>query len=64
MGSRGQRSELGEAIDIKAKYGSASFLAGNHVVFNIKGNNYRLLVQITLQTKIVLVRRSVPIRNT
>jgi len=43
--------------DVKARYGSASFLEGNHVVFNIKGNKYRLLVQITYKSKIVLVKK-------
>jgi mRNA interferase HigB len=43
--------------DIKARYGSASFLGDNHVVFNIKGNKYRLLVQVTYKSKIVLVKR-------
>lgn len=31
--------------DIKRKYPSASILGGNRVVFNIKGNNYRLIVK-------------------
>jgi mRNA interferase HigB len=42
--------------DIKARYGSASILKDNHVVFNIKGNTYRLLVQVAYKTKIVLVK--------
>jgi len=29
---------------IKRRYASASFLAGDRVVFNIKGNTYRLVV--------------------
>jgi mRNA interferase HigB len=32
--------------DIKTRYPSASFLAGNRVVFNIKGNKYRVIVAI------------------
>jgi len=44
--------------DIKARYASASFLAENHVVFNIKGNKYRLLVQVTYKSKIVLVKKA------
>jgi len=32
--------------DIKNIYASASFLADNRVVFNIKGNDYRLVVHI------------------
>ena len=44
--------------DIKARYVSASFLANNHVVFNIKGNKYRLLIQVTYKSKIVLVKKA------
>ena len=32
--------------DIKAAFGSADFLPGNRAVFNIKGNAYRLVVQV------------------
>ena len=32
--------------DIKAAHRIASFLAGNRVVFNIKGNDYRLIVAV------------------
>ena len=42
--------------DIKQRYRSADFLADNRVVFNIKGNLYRLVVQIHYNTKIVYVR--------
>ena len=42
--------------DIKQRYRSADFLADNRVVFNIKGNTYRLVVQIHYNTKIVYVR--------
>lgn len=42
--------------DVKRRYGSASFLAGNRVVFNIGGNKYRLIVQINYDFKIVYIR--------
>ncbi|WP_374053654.1 type II toxin-antitoxin system HigB family toxin [Xenorhabdus taiwanensis] len=32
--------------DIKAQYRNASILKNNRVVFNIKGNDYRLIVSI------------------
>ena len=32
--------------DIKAKFASASFVGHNRVVFNIKGNDYRLVVAV------------------
>ncbi len=41
--------------DIKARYPSADFLAGNRVIFNIKGNHYRLVVKVRYQNGIVVV---------
>ena len=57
------RAEVRAAIwrtpqDIKARYPHASFLADNRVVFNIKGNHYRIDTQIAYQTQIVLVIRA------
>lgn len=42
--------------EIKAKYHTASFVGNNRVVFNIKGNNYCLVVAIRYEFKIVYVR--------
>ena len=42
--------------DIKKHYPSASFLQNNLVVFNIKGNHYRLIVKINYEYKIVWIR--------
>jgi len=41
---------------VKAKYGNASILANNRVVFNIKGNSYRLVVRINYPYRVVYVR--------
>ena len=41
---------------IKLEYPSASFLADNRVVFNIKGNKYRLIVRINYDYGIVWIR--------
>ncbi len=43
--------------DIKQTYASASFLANNIVVFNIKGNDYRLVTQIDYKNQIVLIEK-------
>lgn len=32
--------------DIKREYPSASFLSGNRVIFNLKGNRYRLVILV------------------
>ena len=41
---------------IKAKYRSASIIGDNRVVFNIKGNRYRLVVKINYPYRVVYVR--------
>ncbi len=42
--------------DIKARYADASIVANNRVVFNIRGNNYRLVVRINYDFGIVYIR--------
>ncbi len=42
--------------DIKRDYPTASFLPDNRVVFNIKGNNYRLIIKINYDYCIVWIR--------
>ena len=42
--------------DIKSRYRSADVLPGNRVVFDIKGNSYRLVVRIHYNTGIVFIR--------
>jgi len=41
---------------VKAKYRNASIVGDNRVVFNIKGNNYRLVVKINYRYRVVYVR--------
>ena len=43
--------------DIKARYVSASFLSDNRVIFNIKGNKYRLDTKIYYERQIIIVKR-------
>lgn len=43
--------------DIKARYNSASILDANRVVFNVKGNTYRMEIQISFKNKVVVVKR-------
>jgi len=42
--------------DIKKDYPSASILMDNRVVFNIKGNNYRLIVRINYSYQMIWLR--------
>ncbi|HEY7805384.1 MAG TPA: type II toxin-antitoxin system HigB family toxin [Orrella sp.] len=50
-----EREQWKTTHDIKHRYRSADFLADNKVIFNIKGNSYRLVVQVRYQNGIVVV---------
>ena len=41
--------------ELKAKYKNASIISSKRAVFNIKGNDYRLIVDIEYQLKIVFI---------
>lgn len=41
--------------DIKNRYSSADFLADNRVIFNIKGNNYRLVIKIRYEHGLAVI---------
>lgn len=42
--------------DIKRRHATASFLGNNRVVFNIKGNKYRLIVKIYYKFGTIYIR--------
>lgn len=42
--------------DIKEKYSSASILKNRRVVFNIKGNDYRMIVSIAYKFNAVYIK--------
>ncbi len=42
--------------DIKKRYSSASFLKENYVIFNIKGNKYRLVTKVAYNSSTVLIK--------
>lgn len=42
--------------DVKNQYANASIIANNRVVFNIKGNDYRLIVAIAYKMQYVYVK--------
>lgn len=41
--------------ELKLQFGNASIITGKRVVFNINGNNYRLIVDIEYRLQIVFV---------
>src|SRR5215831_5489315 len=51
-----EKEDWREPSQVKEKYRSASFVKGNRVVFNIKGNDYRLVVRINYPYRVIYVR--------
>ena len=45
-----------QPAEIKAQYRSASVLKNRRVVFNIKGNDYRLIVAVAYRLQVVYVK--------
>lgn len=45
-----------QPADVKAQYGNASILKNRRVVFNIKGNDYRLVVAVAYRFQAVYVK--------
>lgn len=51
-----QHLEWRSPADVKRSFPSADILPGNRVVFNIKGNHYRLIANIHYNTGILFIR--------
>ena len=49
-------AEWRTSSDIKADYRNASFVANNRVIFNIKGNTYRLVAAVNYDFAIIYIR--------
>lgn len=50
------KAQWQQPADIKAQYRHASILKNRRVVFNIKGNDFRLIVAIAFNLSIVYVK--------
>lgn len=44
-------------MDIKSRYRSASILDNNRVIFNVKGNSYRMEIQVSYNNGVVAINR-------
>lgn len=51
-----ERADWDTPAKVKAMYRSASIVGNNRVVFNIKGNAYRLVVKINYPYRVVYIR--------
>lgn len=54
--SEAETADWKTSNDVKRQYASASVIGNNRVVFNIKGNSYRLVVAINYAYGIVYIR--------
>ena len=50
------RAKWRNPAEVKAAYRNASFVANDRVIFNIKGNNYRLVVAVHYSRGLMFVR--------
>lgn len=51
-----ERADWDTPAKVKAMYRNASIVGDNRVVFNIKGNTYRLVVKINYPYRVVYIR--------
>ena len=51
-----QKEDWDTPAKVKEKYRSASVIGDSRVVFNIKGNHYRLVVKINYPYRVVYIR--------
>lgn len=49
------KQDFGSFNDLKNVYGNASTVANGRVIFNIKGNDYRLIVSVNFQQRAAYV---------
>jgi mRNA interferase HigB len=50
------RAEWRSPEDVKAAYPKASILKGSRAVFNVKGNDFRLIARLQYQAGVVAIR--------
>jgi mRNA interferase HigB len=53
-----EKTRWQSSYDIRAKYPSASLIGEKNVVFNIKGNKYRLWVIVDYTNGVVLIKNA------
>ena len=51
-----ETAEWQNSMDIKRRHRTADFLPGNRVIFNLGGNDYRIVTVIDYARQVVLIR--------
>jgi mRNA interferase HigB len=54
--AQASRADWTAPAQIKTAYRNASFLANNRIVFNIKGNDFRLIVAVHYNRRMMFIR--------
>jgi mRNA interferase HigB len=54
--SEANKAEWRNSADVKRHYATASIVSNERIVFNIKGNDYRLVVAIDFEKSIVWIK--------
>ena len=49
-------AEWKNSSDVKASYAHASLIGAERIVFNIKGNTYRMVVAVNYQRKTIFIK--------
>jgi mRNA interferase HigB len=50
------RAEWASTADVKRHYATASVVSAERIVFNVKGNDYRLVVSVDFEKSIVWIK--------
>ena len=50
------KAQWANAADVKRRYASASIVSAERIVFNIKGNDYRLIARLAYPAQILAIR--------
>lgn len=57
------RADWRNSADVKRSYGTGSIVSSDRVVFNLKGNDYRLVTAIDFHRRIVFIKWIGPHRD-
>ena len=51
-----EKAEWSSTVDVRRHFATASIITADRIVFNIKGNSYRLVVSIDFEKTIVFIK--------
>lgn len=50
-----EKADWSDGHDVRKRHATASFIGDNRIIFNIKGNAYRLVVKVKYTNGVVLI---------